>query len=55
MSEFGERKGLLIEKASTKKMGALVVLEIHLIKIESSGFFMSRESEMGGAICCKKP
>lgn len=35
MSEFGVRKGLLIEKKE-----ALAVSQVHLLKVQSSGFFL---------------
>ena len=37
-SELGVRKGLFMEKSPTEKMGALVALEIHLKKLQNSGF-----------------
>lgn len=51
ISAFGVRKGLLIEKAPTEKMGGgrLVVPQIHLTEVQSSGFCMSREGNIGGA------
>lgn len=33
-SEFGVKKGLLIKKAQTEKMGALVVSQICLMKVQ---------------------
>ena len=39
LSEFGVRKGLLIKKAPTHKMGALVSPQIHLKKVQILGFF----------------
>lgn len=34
ISEFGLRKGLLIKKMSTEKMGVLAVPQIHLKRVE---------------------
>ena len=39
MSEFGVKKDLLIKKAPAEKIGTLVVSQIHLKKVQSSGFF----------------
>ena len=47
-SEFGMRKGLLMEKAPTEKMGDLILKFIFgKYRVEVS--FMPREGEMGGA------
>lgn len=45
MSEFRVRKILLITKAPTEKIGALVVLQIHLKKVKSLGFYYARQRE----------
>lgn len=55
MSEFGVKKGLLIEKEPTKKMGDLKVLQTHLPKIQGSGFFNVREGKIEGAVFVKLP
>lgn len=52
-SEFGVKKGVLVEKVPTEKMGALVVSPIHLKKVQSSGFLYVKVKEKGGTIFCK--
>lgn len=42
-SESRVRKGLSIEKVPTRKMGGLVAPQIHLLKVQSSGFFYGKE------------
>ena len=39
LSELGIKKCLLIEKAPTEKMEALVIPQLFLNKVQSSGFF----------------
>lgn len=38
-AEFGAKKGLLIKKVPTEKMGAPLIPQIHLKETHSSGFF----------------
>lgn len=38
-SEFGVKKGLLINRVPTEKMGAPLIPQIHLKEAQSSGFF----------------
>lgn len=47
---FRIRKGLLIRKVSSK-MEALVIPQIHLYKLQISGFFYANERENGGTCC----
>lgn len=46
MTELGVMKGLLIEKMPTEKIGALVVPQIHLTKVQSAGFFFVKRGEV---------
>nr|KAF6474774.1 hypothetical protein HJG63_010931 [Rousettus aegyptiacus] len=49
MSEFGVRKGLLIKKVPTEKMGDPLVPQIHLKKIQNSAFFyIKRDGKQEG-------
>ena len=48
ISEFGVRKGLLIEKMPNERTGALVFKSIFQ-KYRVQACFMPREGEMGGA------
>lgn len=47
-SEFGVRRGLLIEKVPTEKMGVLILKSI-FGKYKSSGFFYVKRSAKGRA------
>lgn len=47
MSEFGDRKGLLIERVPTEKMVDFVVPQIHLKNVQSSNFFYVNGGENG--------
>lgn len=47
MLEFGIRKGLLIKKAPTEKMGDLVMPQTHLRKEQSSVFLYVKGRENG--------
>lgn len=49
MLHFGARTFLMIRKLTTKKMGFLVVPQIHLKEVQTSGFFYVKERKMGGA------
>ena len=52
MSEFGLRKGLLMEKAPIKKLGDLI-LKSFLRKYRVQASFRAREGKMGGAVFVK--
>ena len=47
MSKIGVREDLLIKKVSINKMGVLVVPQIHLTKVQCSGFFYVKGRENG--------
>lgn len=53
MIEFGVRKSLLIEKILAKKMRFIVVPQIYLKKVQSSGFFSVKGRENGRDCFCK--
>ena len=55
MSGFGVRKGVLIEKVPTKKMGALIVPPIHLPKVQSLGFLYGLGKETGEELFLENP
>lgn len=54
MSQFGVRKGLLIQEAAAKKMGVLVLPQIDLKKVECSGFFYVKGRENRRGYFCKR-
>lgn len=53
MSEFEVRKGLLIKRVLTKKIGTQVVPQIHLTKVQSAVFFYI-ERRGNGRACSYK-
>lgn len=53
MIEFGVRKSLLIKKTLAKKVGFIVVSQIYLEKVQSSGLFSVKGRENRRDYFCK--